>query len=55
MRTRRARTEPDGRRRVRIAYFVPPSRHLAGIERVVHEIATGLAELDDDLDVEEES
>jgi glycosyltransferase involved in cell wall biosynthesis len=29
--------------RLRIAYFVPPSRHFAGIERVVHEIATGLA------------
>ena len=30
--------------RVRVAYFVPPSQHFAGIERVVHEIATGLAE-----------
>ena len=30
--------------RVRVAYFVPPSRHFAGIERVVHEIATGLME-----------
>jgi glycosyltransferase involved in cell wall biosynthesis len=30
-------------RPVRVAYFVPPSEHFAGIERVVHEIATGLA------------
>ena len=30
--------------RVRVAYFVPPSQHFAGIERVVHEIATGLME-----------
>ena len=30
--------------RVRVAYFVPPSQHFAGIERVVHEIATGLTE-----------
>ena len=30
--------------RVRVAYFVPPSSHFAGIERVVHEIATGLME-----------
>jgi glycosyltransferase involved in cell wall biosynthesis len=30
--------------RVRVAYFVPPSRHFAGIERVVHELATGLME-----------
>ncbi|NEK94479.1 glycosyltransferase [Modestobacter muralis] len=30
--------------RVKIAYFVPPSGHFAGVERVVHEIATGLAE-----------
>lgn len=28
--------------RARVVYFVPPSRHFAGIERVVHEIATGL-------------
>lgn len=33
------------RRRIRVAYFVSPSRHFAGIERVVHEIATGLVEL----------
>jgi glycosyltransferase involved in cell wall biosynthesis len=33
-------TEP----RRKIAYFVPPSPVFAGIERVVHEIATGLAE-----------
>lgn len=39
-------------RRTRVAYFVPPSRHFAGIERVVHEIATGLvAEGDAALDV----
>ena len=38
--------------RVRVAYFVPPSEHFAGIERVVHEIATGLAEgYGDRLDV----
>jgi glycosyltransferase involved in cell wall biosynthesis len=38
--------------RLRIAYFVPPSAHFAGIERVVHELATGLAESDPDrLDV----
>jgi glycosyltransferase involved in cell wall biosynthesis len=30
--------------RVRVAYFVPPSENFAGIERVVHEIATGLTE-----------
>jgi len=30
--------------RVRVAYFVPPSQHFAGIERVVHEIASGLVE-----------
>lgn len=35
--------------RIRIAYFVPPSEHFAGIERVVHEIATGLMEAHDDL------
>jgi glycosyltransferase involved in cell wall biosynthesis len=28
--------------RTRIVYFVPPSKHFAGIERVVHEIADGL-------------
>lgn len=37
---RRGRRTTDGR--VRIAYFVPPSKHFAGIERVVHEIASGL-------------
>jgi glycosyltransferase involved in cell wall biosynthesis len=37
----------DGR--VRVAYFVPPSPHFAGIERVVHEIATGLMEAHGDL------
>ncbi|WFG44917.1 glycosyltransferase [Pseudonocardia alni] len=30
--------------RMRVVYFVSPSQHFAGIERVVHEIATGLAE-----------
>jgi glycosyltransferase involved in cell wall biosynthesis len=38
-------------RTVRVAYFVPPSQHFAGIERVVHELATGLVETSDDLDV----
>jgi glycosyltransferase involved in cell wall biosynthesis len=38
--------------RLRIAYFVPPSQHFAGIERVVHEIATGLMQdHGDQLDV----
>ncbi|MFC5141981.1 glycosyltransferase [Actinomycetospora rhizophila] len=32
------------RTRLRLAYFVPPSRHFAGIERVVHEIASGMVE-----------
>jgi len=31
-------------RRLRLAYFVPPSQHFAGIERVVHEIASGMVE-----------
>ena len=30
--------------RLKVAYFVSPSSHFAGIERVVHEIASGLAE-----------
>lgn len=30
-------------RPIKVAYFVPPSQHFAGIERVVHEIASGLA------------
>lgn len=30
-------------RPVKVAYFVSPSQHFAGIERVVHEIASGLA------------
>ena len=38
-----------GTRRVRVAYFVSPSAHFAGIERVVHEIATGLAEAHGDV------
>lgn len=39
--------------RVRVAYFVPPSEHFAGIERVVHEIASGLVEeYGDVLDVD---
>ncbi len=29
--------------RLRVAYFVGPSQHFAGIERVVHEIASGVA------------
>jgi glycosyltransferase involved in cell wall biosynthesis len=33
---------------IKVAYFVPPSRHFAGVERVVHELATGLAELHGD-------
>lgn len=38
--------------RLRVAYFVPPSSIMAGVERVVHEIATGLVEEDSDhLDV----
>lgn len=38
--------------RLRVAYFVSPSRNFAGIERVVHEIATGLVEAEvDGLDV----
>lgn len=44
--SRSARTSPDTAgpgSRTKVAYFVPPSRHFAGIERVVHEIATGLA------------
>jgi glycosyltransferase involved in cell wall biosynthesis len=44
-------TIPD-RTRTRILYFVPPSKHFAGIERVVHEIADGLmSEHGDHLDV----
>lgn len=35
----------DLRTRTKVAYLVAPSRHFAGIERVVHEIASGLAEL----------
>ena len=31
-------------RRLRLAYFVPPSQHFAGIERVVHEIASGMVD-----------
>jgi glycosyltransferase involved in cell wall biosynthesis len=38
--------------RTRVMYFVPPSEHFAGIERVVHEIADGLMALQEDaLDV----
>ncbi len=40
---------PGADARVRVAYLVPPSRHFAGIERVVHEIATGLMEAHGDL------
>jgi len=40
------------RPQVKVAYFVPPSQHFAGVERVVHEIASGLAErYGDELDV----
>lgn len=35
--------------RIRIAYFVPPSLHFAGIERVVHEIASGLMDAHGDV------
>lgn len=35
--------------RVRIVYFVSPSAHFAGIERTVHEIATGLMEAAGDV------
>lgn len=35
---------PGAGTRVRVGYFVPPSPHFAGMERVVHEIATGLVE-----------
>jgi len=39
-------------RPVRVAYLVPPSQHFAGIERVTHELATGLAERGDpNLDI----
>jgi glycosyltransferase involved in cell wall biosynthesis len=37
----------DGR--TRVVYFVSPSPHFAGIERTVHEIATGLMEAHGDL------
>jgi glycosyltransferase involved in cell wall biosynthesis len=38
--------------RTKVAYFVPPSKHFAGIERVVHELAAGLSEAHGDrLDV----
>ena len=36
-------TAPADAGRIRLLYIVPPSRHFAGIERVVHEVATGLA------------
>ena len=43
---------PGPPRRPRLAYFVAPSRQLAGIERVTHEIADGLARTyGGDLDV----
>ena len=45
--SRSARSAPDTAgpgSPAKLAYFVPPSTHFAGIERVVHEIATGLAE-----------
>lgn len=40
---------PTASERLRLAYFVPPSRHFAGIERVVHEIATGMVEAHSDV------
>lgn len=44
----RVRSNPsatgDGLPRAHIAYLVPPSIHFAGIERVVHELASGLME-----------
>ena len=40
---------PGAAARLRVAYFVPPSQHFAGIERVVHEIATGLMEAHSDV------
>ncbi len=47
--TRGMRTVPTEDSRVRVAYFVPPSPDLAGVERVVHEIATGLMEAHGDI------
>lgn len=42
----------DEQRRLRVAYLVPPSPHFAGVERVAHEIASGLAVAhSDELDV----
>lgn len=35
--------------RLRVGYFVPPSKHFAGIERVVHELASGLMESHGDV------
>jgi glycosyltransferase involved in cell wall biosynthesis len=53
--SRSARATPDTAGRgspTRVAYFVPPSKHFAGIERVVHEIASGLTGMyGDRLDV----
>jgi glycosyltransferase involved in cell wall biosynthesis len=53
--SRSARFTPDtagAGSRTKVAYFVPPSKHFAGIERVVHELAAGLAESHGDrLDV----
>jgi glycosyltransferase involved in cell wall biosynthesis len=44
--------EQPGAPRLRLAYFVAPSRQIAGIERVTHEIADGLARAyADDLEV----
>ncbi|HEY0238234.1 MAG TPA: glycosyltransferase [Friedmanniella sp.] len=43
---------PGSGERLRLAYFVPPSKQIAGIERVTHEIADGLARAyPDELDV----
>src|ERR1700712_5315311 len=40
---------PGSDTRLRVAYFIPPSPHFAGIERVVHEIAEGLMEAHGDV------
>lgn len=39
----------EPRRRLRIAYVGPPSSDFAGIERVIHELATGLMEAHGDV------
>ncbi len=43
---------PPAAPRLRVAYVVPPSSHFAGIERVTHDLASGLAEqFGDELEV----